>query len=221
MDRARKSVDICNLQRNRSKEIAGGDPSGRSKGKQQVGTTSSSQSHNDWMTDYDRIDAMTDEQLHELLNQNQGRFYHQQNIPTIEEELEDDDTEEDVEGGGRNVGDGEEEHEEEDHGGITGGSEAVNTRKSKLKYPLFAQDHFKKTKDLKDRKYYAHCQHCSQILCMGTSGGYGTVQRHLNSRHPTEAAKLKGKGSQTQILRFANDQPFGNFSYNDEVHLKA
>ncbi|CAH9123362.1 unnamed protein product [Cuscuta epithymum] len=38
---------------------------------------------------------------------------------------------------------------------------------------------------------------------LGTSGGYGSLTRHLKSAHLVEYAKIdKGKGKQTQISRF-------------------
>ncbi|CAH9125043.1 unnamed protein product [Cuscuta epithymum] len=51
-------------------------------------------------------------------------------------------------------------------------------------------------------------------------GGYGSLKRHLMGKHKVEYAKIeKGKGKQTQISRFANNQPYGNFSYNDQQNL--
>ncbi|CAH9054989.1 unnamed protein product [Cuscuta europaea] len=120
-----------NLQRNRSKEIARDHPSGRSgqsKGKRQVGATSSSQIRDDWAADYNRRDAMVVEQLQQLLDQNQGRFLHQENLPEINEESEDNDSEKD-QGSDGNAGhqvggpedeqsDGDNPDEEEQAGGV-------------------------------------------------------------------------------------------------------
>ncbi|CAH9117188.1 unnamed protein product, partial [Cuscuta europaea] len=92
MERGRDSVDMGNLNRNRRKEIMRNHPSS-CKGKGRAG--SSSQTRDDFDADYNRRDgdAMSDEQLAQLL-QHQGRFFHQQDIPIIEEqELEDDDAE--------------------------------------------------------------------------------------------------------------------------------
>ncbi|CAH9089991.1 unnamed protein product [Cuscuta europaea] len=95
MERGRASVDMGNLRRNRTKEIARNHPRSR-KGK--GGAGSSSQTRDGFDADYNQRygDAMSDEQLEQLLQQNQGGFFHQQDIPqTIdEEELEDDDAEE-------------------------------------------------------------------------------------------------------------------------------
>ncbi|CAH9104490.1 unnamed protein product, partial [Cuscuta epithymum] len=62
--------------------------------------------------------------------------------------------------------------------------------------------------------------HPKQVYSLGTSGGYGSLKRHLMGKHKVEYAKIeKDKGKQTQISRFANNQPYGNFSYSDEQNL--
>ncbi|CAH9088048.1 unnamed protein product [Cuscuta europaea] len=87
---------MSNVNRNRTKEIARNHPSSR-KGKGKGRAGSSSQTRNDFETDYHRrdADAMSDEQLQQLLAQQDGRFYQQHDIPEVEDELEDDDAEED------------------------------------------------------------------------------------------------------------------------------
>ncbi|CAH9135277.1 unnamed protein product [Cuscuta epithymum] len=119
MDRGRHSVDMSNLQRNRRKEIATRHPSLR-KDKGKGRAESSSQSREDFETGYQRrdVDAMSDEQLQQLLAQNDGRFFQQQNISESidEEELEDDDAEDD-EGGDGTHGTPDDEQELENEGG--------------------------------------------------------------------------------------------------------
>ncbi|CAH9094939.1 unnamed protein product [Cuscuta epithymum] len=82
VDIGRHSVDMGNLQRKRRKEIATSHPSLR-KGKGKGRAGSSSQSQEDFDDGYQRrdVDAMSDEQLQQLLAQNDGRFFQQQNIP--------------------------------------------------------------------------------------------------------------------------------------------
>ncbi|CAH9138456.1 unnamed protein product [Cuscuta epithymum] len=214
MDRGRHSVDMGNLQRNRRKKIATTHPSLRKdKGKGRAG--SSSQSGDYFKTDYQRRDgdAMSDEQLQDLLVQKDGRFFHQQNIleSIDEEELEDEDAEEDAGGDGTH-GTPDDEQELEDEGG----SSQIG---KKSKSPII-ENNFTKRKDKKTEKWYASCNHCNKEYSLGTSGGYGSLTRHLKSAHSVEYAKIsKDKGTQTQISRFANDQPFGNFSYNDAQNL--
>ncbi|CAH9055650.1 unnamed protein product, partial [Cuscuta europaea] len=43
---------------------------------------------------------------------------------------------------------------------------------------------------------------------LGISGGYDGADRHIKARRPVEYAKLKDKGKQTQISRFASGQPY-------------
>ncbi|CAH9090049.1 unnamed protein product [Cuscuta europaea] len=116
MQRGRTSVDMGNLGWNRTKEIARNHPSShKGKGKGRAG--SSSQTRDNFETDYHRrdADAMSDEQLQQLLSQQDGRFYQQCDIPEVEDELEDDDAEEDpptAEGEGHGTPDDEEEVED-------------------------------------------------------------------------------------------------------------
>ncbi|CAH9148287.1 unnamed protein product, partial [Cuscuta epithymum] len=156
---------------------------------------------------------MSDEHLQNLLSQNDPRFAQEQPIPTTidEEELEDDDAEEDAGGDGTH-GTPDDEQDLEDEGGST------QTGK-KSKSPII-ENNFTKRKDKNTKKWYASCNHCGKEYSLGTSGGYGSLTRHLKSAHLVEYAKIdKGKGKQTQISRFANSQPFGNFSYDDQKHL--
>ncbi|CAH9067081.1 unnamed protein product [Cuscuta epithymum] len=214
MDRARHSVDVDSLQRNRRKEIATSHPSLR-KGKGKGRAGSSSQSREDFDDGYQRRDgdAMSDEQLLQLLAQNDGHFFQQQNIPESidEEELEDDDAEEDEGGDGTHgTPDDEQELEDEDGPSQVG---------KKSKSPII-ENNFTKRKDPKTDKWYASCDHCKKEYSLGTFDGYGRLKRHLKSAHSVEYAKIdKGKGKQTQKSRFVNDQPFGNFSYTDAQNL--
>ncbi|CAH9110128.1 unnamed protein product [Cuscuta epithymum] len=156
---------------------------------------------------------MSDEQLQQLLAQNDGRFFQQQNIleSIDEDELEDDDAEED-EGGDGTHGTPDDEKELEDEGG----SSQIG---KKSKSPII-ENNFTKRKDKTTDKWNASCNHCNKEYSFGTSGGYGSLKRHLKSAHSVEYVKIdKGKGKQTQISRFAYDQPFGNFSYNDAQNL--
>ncbi|CAH9088344.1 unnamed protein product [Cuscuta europaea] len=94
MDRPRYSVDMGNLERNRTKELA---RKRSRKGKSHIG--SSSQSRDDFDTGYARRDgdAMTDEQLEQELHRHNSRFFQDQ-LRTIDEvELEDEDEDDDVE----------------------------------------------------------------------------------------------------------------------------
>ncbi|CAH9075883.1 unnamed protein product [Cuscuta europaea] len=203
-----------NLRRNRTKEIARNVPRSR-KGK--GGPGSSSQTRDDFDADYNQRygDAMSDEQLEQLLQQNQGRFFHQQDIPqTIdEEELEDDDAEE---RDPRTV-------EDEDHGTPDDEEEEAEVATSSQaggKSDSVFKANFTKVKDLETEIWYATCKHCNKKYNLGISGGYGSATRHLKAKHPAEYVKSdKGKGRQTQISRFATGQPFGNFSYDDQRHL--
>ncbi|CAH9050711.1 unnamed protein product [Cuscuta europaea] len=89
----------------------------------------------------------------------------------------------------------------------------------KSKSPII-ENNYTKRKDEKTEKWYASCNHCKKEFSLGTSGGYGSLKRHLQSAHFVEYAKIdKDNGKQTQISRFANSQPFGNFSYDDKKHL--
>ncbi|CAH9120284.1 unnamed protein product [Cuscuta europaea] len=158
---------------------------------------------------------MSDEELQHLLSQNDPRFAQEQQFPTTidEEELEeeDDDGEEDA------GGDGTPDDEEEDEGPSTTTTKIGKKSKSKSK---IIENNFTKRKDEKTEKWYASCNHCKKEFSLGISGGYGSLKRHLQSTHVVEYAKIdKGKGKQTQISRFANSQPFGNFSYDDKKHL--
>ncbi|CAH9090321.1 unnamed protein product [Cuscuta europaea] len=185
-----------NLRRNRTKEIARNHPRSR-KGKGGLG--SSTQTRDDFDADYNQRygDAMSDEQLEQLLQQNQGGFFHQQDIPqTIdEEELEDDDAEErdprTVEDEVHGTPDDEEEEAEVATSSQTGGkSESV------------FKANFTKVKDLETEIWYATCKHCNKKYNLGISGGYRSATRHLKAKHPAEYVKSdKDKGKQTQISR--------------------
>ncbi|CAH9145250.1 unnamed protein product, partial [Cuscuta epithymum] len=163
-----------NLPRNRRKEIATSHPS-LCKGKGKGRSGSSSQSREDFETGYQRLDgdALSDEQLQQLLAQNDGRFFQQQNIPESidEEELENDDAEED-EGGDGTHGTPDDEQELEDEGG----SSQVG---KKSKSPII-ENNFTKRKDPTTDKWYASCDHCKEYS-LGTSGGYGSLKSHLKS----------------------------------------
>ncbi|CAH9132154.1 unnamed protein product [Cuscuta epithymum] len=112
-------------------------------------------------------------------------------------------------GGGGDDGTPDDEQELEDEGGS---SQIGN----KSKYPII-ENNFTKRKDKNTDKWYASCNHCNKKYSLGTSGGYGSLTRHPKSAHLVKYAKIdKGKGKQTQISRFANSQPFGNFSYDDK-----
>ncbi|CAH9102230.1 unnamed protein product [Cuscuta epithymum] len=166
----RHSVNMGNLQRNRRKEIATSHPSLREgKGKGRAG--SSSQSREDFDDGYQKRDedAMSDEQLQQLLAQNDGRFFQQQNISESidEEELEDDNVEEDEGGDGTHVTpDDEQELEDE------GGPSQVG---KKSKSPII-ENNFTKRKDPTTDKWYASCDHCKEYSLelpanMGASKG--------------------------------------------------
>ncbi|CAH9085122.1 unnamed protein product, partial [Cuscuta europaea] len=82
------------------------------------------------------------------------------------------------------------------------------------------QNNFDKWKDPNTGNWNATCKWCKKNYSLGISGGYGSATRHLKAKHPVENAKLGGgTGKQTEISRFANNQPFGNFSYNDAQNL--
>ncbi|CAH9115709.1 unnamed protein product [Cuscuta europaea] len=203
-----------NLCRNRTKKIVRNHPRSR-KGKGGLG--SSSQTQDDFDADYNQRfgDAMSDEQLEQLLQQNQGHFFHQQDIPqTIdEEELEDDDAEE---RDPRTV-------EDEDHGTPDDEEEEAEVATSSQaggKSEFVFKANFTKVKDLETEIWYATCKHCNKKYNLGISGGYGSATRHLKAKHLAEYVKSdKGKGRQTQISRFTTGKPFGNFSYDDQRHL--
>ncbi|CAH9104543.1 unnamed protein product [Cuscuta europaea] len=199
--RARASVDMGNLRRNRTKKIARNHPRSR-KGK--GGAGSSSQTRDDFDADYNQRygDAMSDEQLEQLLQQNQGGFFHQQDIlQTIdEEELEDDDAEERVP---RTVED--EVHgtpdDEEEEAEVATSSQAGGKSESVFKA------NFTKVKDLETEIWYATCKHCNKKYNLGISGGYGAPQDILrpstrrNMRNRTKAREDKHK---FQGLQLAN-----------------
>ncbi|CAH9125710.1 unnamed protein product [Cuscuta epithymum] len=204
-----------NLTHNRRKEIGKNHPSSR-KGKRHIG--SSSQSRDDFETYYQRRDedAMSDEQLQQLLEQHNGHFFQQQDIPTIdEEELEDEDAEED-DPTAKDEGDGtphDDTHIDEPS------SSQPGKKNSKSERML---NNFDKWKDPETKIWYATCKWCKKNISLGLSQGYRTAARHLKAKHAVEYVKLgKGKGKQTQISRFANSQPFGNFSYDDSKHLSG
>ncbi|CAH9087422.1 unnamed protein product [Cuscuta europaea] len=211
MDRPRYSVDMGNLECNRTKELA---RKRSCKGKSHIG--SSSQSRDDFDTGYAKRDgdAMTDEQLEQELHRHNSRVFQDQPRTIDEEELEDDDVEEvipeshdddDEEGGGS-------------HDADETASSQTGTKKSKSE--LMANN-FSKWKDPNTGNWTATCNWCKKNYSLGISGGYGSATRHLKSKHPVEYAKLGGgTGKQTQISRFANNQQtFGNFSYNDAQNL--
>ncbi|CAH9106584.1 unnamed protein product [Cuscuta europaea] len=152
MKRGRASVNMGNLNRNRRKEIARNHPSSH-KGKGRA--RSSSQTRDDFDADYNRrdVDAMSDEQLAQLLQQHQGRFF-PQDIPIIEEkEPEDDDADE---GDPQTVEDevhgtpNDEEEQAEEVGSSQGGDKVESVFKA----------NFTKTKDLKTEIWYTACKHC-------------------------------------------------------------
>ncbi|CAH9115603.1 unnamed protein product [Cuscuta europaea] len=91
MEDGRYSVDMRNLDRNRTNELA---RKRSCKGKSHIG--SSSQSRDNFDTGYARMDedAMTDEQLEQELHRHNSRFFQDQPMTIDEEELEDDDVEE-------------------------------------------------------------------------------------------------------------------------------
>ncbi|CAH9109368.1 unnamed protein product [Cuscuta europaea] len=152
MERGRASVDMSNLNRNRKKEIARNHPiSCKYKGR----PGSSSQSRDDFETDYQRrdADAMTDHQLAQLLEKQDPHFYQQQDIPEVEDEVEDDDAEEGDPETAEDEGHGSPDDEEvlEDEGGS---SQLGNKAKS-----LIMENNFKKRKDPQTEKWYATCNH--------------------------------------------------------------
>ncbi|CAH9085784.1 unnamed protein product [Cuscuta epithymum] len=211
MEGGRYSVDLGNLQRNRRNEI--GRKKSR-KGKELAG--SSSQSRDDFETGYQRRDgdAMSEEQLQQELARHNNRFLQQQQMPTTidEEELEDEDAEElepemaEEEGAGS-------------HDADAPASSQTATGNKKSKSELM-KNNFDKWKDPQTGYWHATCKWCNNNYSLETSGGYGSAARHLKAKHPVEYAKLGGgTGKQTQISRFANSQPFGNFSYNDAQNL--
>ncbi|CAH9103098.1 unnamed protein product, partial [Cuscuta epithymum] len=211
MEGGRYSVDLGNLQRNRRNEI--GRKKSR-KGKELAG--SSSQSRDDFETGYQRRDgdAMSEEQLQQELARHNNRFLQQQQMPTTidEEELEDEDAEElepetaEEEGAGS-------------HDADAPASSQTATGNKKSKSELM-KNNFDKWKDPQTGYWHATCKWCNNNYSLGTSGGYGSAARHLKAKHPVEYAKLGGgTGKQTQISRFANSQPFGNFAYNDAQNL--
>ncbi|CAH9079440.1 unnamed protein product [Cuscuta europaea] len=201
----------------RKREIASTRSTSR-KGKGKARAESSFQSRDDFETDYQRRDdmMMSDEQLQHLLSQNDPRFAQEQQFPTTidEEELEDDDAEEDAGGDGTH-GTPDDEQELEDEGRSTTTTQIGKKSKSPI-----IENNYTKRKDENTEKWYASCNHCKKEFSLGTSGGYMSLKRHLQSTHFVEYVKIdKGKGKQTQISRFANSQPFGKFSYDDKKHL--
>ncbi|CAH9106785.1 unnamed protein product [Cuscuta europaea] len=213
MDRPRYSVDMGNLERNRTKELA---RKRSRKGKSHIG--SSSQSQDDFDTGYVRRDgdAMTDEQLEQELHRHNSRFFQDQPRTIDEEELEDED--DDVEEAIPESHDDEEEEGGGSHDADQAASSQTGTKKSKSE--LMANN-FSKWKDPNTGNWTATCNWCKKNYSLGIFGGYGSATRHLKSKHPVEYAKLGGgTGKQTQISRFANNQQaFGNFSYNDAQNL--
>ncbi|CAH9079610.1 unnamed protein product [Cuscuta europaea] len=199
MERGRHSVNMGNLQRNRKREIATTRSTSR-KGKGKARVESSFQSRDDFETDYQRRDdmMMSDEQLQNLLSQNDPRFAQEQQFPTTidEEELEDDDVEEDAGGDGtHDTPDDEQELEDE-------GRSTTTTQIGKKSKSPIVENNYTKRKDKNTEKWYASCNHCNKEFSLGTSGGYESLKRHLQSAHFVEYAKIdKGKGKQTQILR--------------------
>ncbi|CAH9079703.1 unnamed protein product [Cuscuta europaea] len=142
---------------------------------------------------------MSDEQLQHLLSQNDPRFAQEQQFPTTvdEEELKDDDAEEDAGGDGTH-GTPDDEQELEDEGRSTTTTQIGKKSKSPI-----IENNYTKKKDENTEKCYASCNHCNKEFSLGTSGGYGSLKRHLKSAHFVEYAKIdKGKGKQTQISRF-------------------
>ncbi|CAH9127951.1 unnamed protein product [Cuscuta epithymum] len=154
---------------------------------------------------------MSEEQLQQELARHNNRFLQQEQIPTTidEDELEDDDADE-LE---PETGDGDGNHDEADE------PTSSQPGKKKSKFELM-QNNFDKWKDAQTGFWYATCKWGNKNYSLGTSCGYGSAARHLKAKHPVEYAKLGGgTGKQTQISRFANSQPFGNFSYNDAQNL--
>ncbi|CAH9074735.1 unnamed protein product [Cuscuta epithymum] len=193
MDRGRHSVDMGNLQRNRRKEIATTHPSLR-KGKGKGRAGSSSQSREDFETGYQRRDGdvMSDEQLQQLLAENDGRFFHQQNIPKSidEDELEDEDAEEDA-GGNDSHGTPDDDQELEDEGGSS-------QLGKKSKSPII-ENNFTKRKDKTTEKRYASCNHCNKEIAWELPADTGASQGILSPRtwwsmrkyRKTRGSKLK------------------------------
>ncbi|CAH9070081.1 unnamed protein product [Cuscuta europaea] len=177
MQHGRAFVDMGNLGWNRTKEIARNHPSSQ-KGKSKGHAGSSSQTRDDFETDYHQrdVDAMSDEQLRQLLSRG---VFQQHDVPEIEDELEDDDAEEDpptAEGEGHDTPDDEEEAEDEDEDG--------SSQPGKKDVSPTIDGNFKKVKDKKNEKWYTQCQHCPKIYSLGISEGYSSLKRHLQSKHP-------------------------------------
>ncbi|CAH9099600.1 unnamed protein product [Cuscuta europaea] len=198
MERGRTSVDMGNLRRNQTKEIARNHPSSR-KGKEMAG--SSSQTRDDFDADYNqRYEyAMSDEQVEQLLQQNQGRFFHQQDIPqTIdEEELGDDDAEE---------GDPQT-FEDEVHGTPDDEEEvrevATSSQGNEEAESVFKAN-FTKVKDPETEIWYATCKHCKKSITWEFLEGTGAPQgilrpstrRNMRNRTKERESKHKFQGLQ-------------------------
>ncbi|CAH9060600.1 unnamed protein product [Cuscuta europaea] len=149
MDRARYSVDMGNLERNRTNELA---RKRSRKGKSHI--VSSFQSRDDFDTGYARRDGdvMTDEQLEQELHRHNRHSFQDQPRTIDEEELEDDDVEEVIP----------ESHDEEEEGGGSHdadepASSQTGTKKSKAE--LMANN-FSKWKDPNTRNWNATCNWC-------------------------------------------------------------
>ncbi|CAH9079699.1 unnamed protein product [Cuscuta europaea] len=208
MKRGRHSVDMGNLQRNRKNN----HPSSR---KCKGHIESSSQSRNDFEKMYDRRDAMSDAQLQELLAQRDGHFYQQQEISDIEEELEDEDAEKEDPVTAEDEQDGSQTPDDD----TPDKDEPGSSQPGKKNEFFLMKNNFKKWKKTNSDKWLATCNHCNKNISLEISQGYGGAHRHVKAHHPVEYAKLKGKGTQTQISRFANGQPYSNFSYSQQETL--
>ncbi|CAH9099740.1 unnamed protein product [Cuscuta europaea] len=100
---------------------------------------------------------MSDEQVEQLLQPHQGRFFHQQDIPTIdEEELEDDD-----------VGEGDPQTAEDEVHGTPDHEEeqaevATSSQGDEKAEPVFKAN-FTKVKDPETEIRYTTCKHCPKV----------------------------------------------------------
>ncbi|CAH9070649.1 unnamed protein product [Cuscuta europaea] len=180
MDRPRYSIDMGNLERNRTNELA---RKRSRKGKSHLG--SSSQSQDDFDTGYVRRDgdAMTDEQLEQELHRHNSRFFQDQPRTIDEEELEDED--DDVEEAIPESHDDEEEEGGGSHDADQAASSQTGTKKSKSE---LMTNNFSKWKDPNTGNWTATCNWCKKNYSLGISGGYGSATRHLKSKHPVEYA---------------------------------
>lgn len=82
----------------------------------------------------------------------------------------------------------------------TGGS---SSGARQLSSDIFTK-HFKKGPLKSDKKVDAICNYCGAKYSFKPGGGYGTLQRHLNTKHPEKVGMLTG---QTQLSGFATSSP--------------